>query len=35
VSGARGGRLPDGLDQAMQALNASVDVDKALWREDI
>ena len=33
VSG--GGRLPSGLDEAMSVLNASVDVDKALWREDI
>ncbi len=35
MSGARGGRLPDGIDQAMQRLNVSVDVDSALWREDI
>ncbi len=33
VSG--GGRLPAGLDEAMAALNASVDIDRALWREDI
>jgi argininosuccinate lyase len=35
VSVARGGRLPQGLDSAMEALNTSVDVDSALWREDI
>jgi argininosuccinate lyase len=35
MSGARGGRLPQGIDQAMQRLNVSVDVDSALWREDI
>src|SRR5688572_32257860 len=33
VSG--GGRLPEGLDAAMAALNTSVFVDKELWREDI
>jgi argininosuccinate lyase len=33
VSG--GGRLPTALDAAMAALNTSVHVDKALWREDI
>lgn len=33
--GARGGRLPAAVDQAMQRLNASVDVDRELWREDI
>jgi hypothetical protein len=27
---ARGGRLPDGLDRAMEKLNTSVDVDSAL-----
>ncbi len=32
---ARGGRLPDGLDAAMEELNTSVNVDSALWREDI
>ena len=32
---ARGGRLPTSVDEAMQELNASVDVDSALWREDI
>ena len=32
---ARGGRLPDSVDEAMQQLNASVDVDKALWKVDI
>ena len=35
MSGARGGRLPEAIDQAMQRLNVSVDVDNALWREDI
>lgn len=35
MSVARGGRLPDSLDAAMQRLNSSVDVDAALWREDI
>ncbi len=33
VSG--GGRLPAALDAAMTALNASVHIDSALWREDI
>ena len=33
VSG--GGRLPTGLDAAMKVLNTSVQVDSALWREDI
>ncbi len=33
--GARGGRLPAAVDQAMQRLNTSVDVDRELWREDI
>jgi argininosuccinate lyase len=32
---ARGGRLPASVNQAMQALNQSVDIDKELWREDI
>lgn len=32
---SRGGRLSEGLDAAMQQLNASVDVDCELWREDI
>jgi argininosuccinate lyase len=32
---ARGGRLPQGVNEAMQALNQSVDVDWVLWREDI
>lgn len=32
---ARGGRLPTSVDEAMQELNTSVDVDSALWREDI
>ncbi len=35
MSVARGGRLPDGVDQAMQELGSSVDVDQELWREDI
>lgn len=35
MSVARGGRLPQGVSQAMQALNQSVDVDYRLWREDI
>ena len=30
---ARGGRLPNGLDAAMERLNTSVDVDGELWRE--
>jgi argininosuccinate lyase len=33
VSG--GGRLPTALDAAMAALNTSVHIDQALWREDI
>ncbi len=33
--GARGGRLPQAVDQAMAELNASVDIDRELWREDI
>ncbi|MCH2108730.1 MAG: argininosuccinate lyase [Polyangiaceae bacterium] len=32
---ARGGRLPNTIDEAMQQLNSSVDVDSALYREDI
>lgn len=32
---ARGGRLPASVNQAMLALNQSVDIDKELWREDI
>jgi argininosuccinate lyase len=32
---ARGGRLPQTVDEAMQQLNQSVDVDSALWRVDI
>jgi argininosuccinate lyase len=32
---ARGGRLPTEIDQAMQELNQSVDVDRTLYREDI
>jgi argininosuccinate lyase len=35
MSVARGGRLPSAVDQAMQRLNTSVEVDSALWREDI
>lgn len=35
MSVARGGRLPNTVDEAMQQLNASVDVDSELWREDI
>ncbi len=35
MSVARGGRLPTSVDEAMQQLNSSVDVDSALWREDI
>jgi argininosuccinate lyase len=35
MSVARGGRLPASIDLAMQRLNQSVDVDSALWREDI
>ncbi len=33
--GARGGRLPDAIDAAMERLNTSVDIDWELWREDI
>ena len=32
---ARGGRLPASIDPAMQELNASVEIDQQLWREDI
>jgi argininosuccinate lyase len=32
---ARGGRLPQAVDEAMQRLNTSVHIDKELWREDI
>ena len=32
---ARGGRLPVAVDTAMERLNASVDVDSELWREDL
>ncbi len=32
---ARGGRLPVAVDDAMEQLNASVDVDRELWREDL
>ncbi|HKY40977.1 MAG TPA: argininosuccinate lyase [Polyangiaceae bacterium] len=32
---ARGGRLPEQIDAAMERLNTSVDVDSELWREDI
>jgi argininosuccinate lyase len=35
MSVARGGRLPESIDLAMEQLNASVDIDSALWREDI
>lgn len=35
MSVARGGRLEASIDLAMEALNTSVDVDSALWREDI
>ncbi|MEB2311664.1 MAG: argininosuccinate lyase [Sorangiineae bacterium] len=35
MSVARGGRLPDAVDRAMQELNQSVELDRALWREDI
>ncbi|MEZ4226937.1 MAG: argininosuccinate lyase [Polyangiaceae bacterium] len=35
MSVARGGRLPQALASVMQTLNASVDVDKRLWRQDI
>ncbi|HTU57436.1 MAG TPA: lyase family protein, partial [Polyangiales bacterium] len=32
---ARGGRLPQTIDAAMERLNTSVDVDSELWPEDI
>src|SRR6187551_3621415 len=32
---ARGGRLPEQIDAAMERLNTSVDVDCEMWREDI
>ena len=32
---ARGGRLSQSIDLAMERLNTSVDVDRELWREDI
>lgn len=35
MSIARGGRLPASINEAMQALNQSVDLDWRLWREDI
>ena len=35
MSVARGGRLPTAIDEAMQNINASVQIDSALWREDI
>lgn len=35
MSVARGGRLPTAVDRAMQKLNTSVEIDRALWREDI
>jgi argininosuccinate lyase len=35
MSNARGGRLPTEVDQAMERLNQSVDVDRELYREDI
>ena len=35
MSVARGGRLPEAVDAAMERLNASVDVDSELWPEDI
>ncbi len=35
MSGARGGRLPESIDSAMERLNSSVHIDSALWREDI
>lgn len=35
MSVSRGGRLPTALDDAMSALNASVNVDRIMWREDI
>ncbi len=35
MSVARGGRLPEQIDAAMERLNTSVDVDSEMWREDI
>jgi len=35
MSVARGGRLPEQIDAAMERLNTSIDVDCELWREDI
>jgi argininosuccinate lyase len=32
---ARGGRLPEQIDAAMERLNTSVDIDSELWPEDI
>src|SRR6187399_1563309 len=32
---ARGGRLPQAIDAAMERLNTSVDIDCELWAEDI
>jgi argininosuccinate lyase len=32
---ARGGRLPDAVDRAMEKLNTSVEVDRELWPDDI
>jgi argininosuccinate lyase len=32
---ARGGRLPDTVDRAMEKLNTSVEVDRELWPDDI
>lgn len=35
MSVARGGRLPTAVDEAMQRINTSVNIDSQLWREDI
>ncbi len=35
MSVARGGRLPMAIDEAMQKINTSVQIDAMLWREDI
>lgn len=35
MSVARGGRLPNSVDEAMQQLNQSVDIDSVLWPFDI
>ncbi len=35
MSIARGGRLPEGVADAMEALNTSVFTDNRLWREDV